>query len=114
MRPSPPVLLFVSPETPARLRRRVPPPRRPSGRWATPHAAVGAFGDRELAPSAARSFRRHLATCPGCRARLAQLRALSAAVARATPVARAPDTLRARVTAELAAAARAGASLSSR
>jgi anti-sigma factor ChrR (cupin superfamily) len=67
-------------------------------------ATLGAFADRELAPAAARVVAGHVASCGVCRARLAGIHALAAAVARAGAPAAAPATLRARVRAALALA----------
>jgi anti-sigma factor RsiW len=98
------VLHFPLRAAAARTRRPTFRPRRARRAHHVARATLGAFADRELARPSARVVARHVASCGTCRARLASLHALSAAVARAAAVTPAPDTLRARVGAALALA----------
>jgi anti-sigma factor RsiW len=70
----------------------------------TCEAMVDAYVDGELSATESAEFERALATCPTCRQRLEQARAMSGLL-RALPAERAPDLLRARVERELRAIA---------
>lgn len=59
---------------------------------------LDAYMDRELEPAQSASVREHVATCPGCRQRLADRESLGLAVRRA-PYHAAPDALRMKLTA---------------
>jgi mycothiol system anti-sigma-R factor len=97
------VLLYLSRDSAVRRRAvaRLPGTETPC---VGSRSRIFAFADGELPATSHRLVRRHLAVCAGCRARLAQTRALRAVIARSAPRAKAPPSLRARVVAELGAA----------